>query len=144
MVGELQSKLEDAIKKLPQVKVPAAEIEQIAENAAGTVNSMLGEFIIVWRDLESVLCSKAEQIGGLSRRGMIREAATVLVNAGLLNRVQFDRLSRLQQIKNHIIHPTGVAVSGQEIQMAIDEIRLLVSHLIDPGEPLSCRSEPPK
>ena len=37
LVGELEGKLQDAIKKLPQLNVPEGDRQQIAENAAQTI-----------------------------------------------------------------------------------------------------------
>lgn len=41
LVRELEVKLEDAINKLPQVNVPAEEIQQVAENAASTASAVM-------------------------------------------------------------------------------------------------------
>jgi hypothetical protein len=134
LVGELKSKLEDAIKRLPQVQVPESEIEQVAENAAGTVSALVGEFIAAWRILEAELFSIAKFAHLSTHSTSPVASAAALQHAGIMEPAQIERFTRLRTIRNKIIHPTGTSVSGPEIQAAMEEIRLLMKSL--PGRSL--------
>ncbi len=147
LVSELQVKLEDAINKLPQVKVPVDEVQQVAENAASTVSALMGEFVAVWRDLEAALLVAATRFGWTSRRPMARDAMNHLRNCGVLGPRQLHRILSIRQIRNHVVHPTDVTVSEAEMRTAIVDAQWLhrfVSEVQPPDEgPLSCRPEPP-
>jgi hypothetical protein len=147
LVSELQMKLEDAIDKLPQVKVPVEEVQQVAENAASTLSAVMGEFVAAWRDLEGELMNAAARFGWNGRRPMVRDAMNYLRTYGVLEPPQMHRIINIQQIRNHVVHPTDVAVSETEMRAAIDDAQLFQRHLsaAEPpdGGPLSCRPEPP-
>lgn len=147
LVQELQVKLEDAINKLPQVKVPADEVQQVAENAASTVSAVMGDFVAAWRDLEGELLKTAARFAWNGRRPMVRDAMNHLRTCGVLEPHQMHRIINIQQIRNHVVHPTDVAVSEGEMRVAIDDAQLFErllreAHPPDDG-PLSCRPEPP-
>lgn len=85
LIGELQGKLEDAINKLPQVQVPADEMQSVVENAAVTRNTLVGEFFAAWRLLEAAMFSLASEFGWCQHTAAhIREAVEHLEGEGLV------------------------------------------------------------
>ncbi|MBL8869711.1 MAG: hypothetical protein JNK90_07945 [Planctomycetaceae bacterium] len=124
---ELEHKIEDAIRKLPQVEVPHTEIDQIAESAASSVSEMMGDFVSAWRLLEGRAIKNAGHIGGRSTN--FRQAIDTLRKSGDLDSHQFTIASELSQLKNHLIHPTGVSVSTEELRNAIRSILALIAAL---------------
>jgi hypothetical protein len=127
LVNDLEVKLEDAITKLPQVKVPEVEVEQVAENAASRVSGLMGEFISAWRTLEGQVFKIAEGFG--EHRCMYRRAIELLGTNRVLRSHHVMRAKRLNDLRNHIVHPTGVAVSEKDLQYAVNEIRNLIEIL---------------
>jgi hypothetical protein len=99
--GEVTSKLEAALDRLSKVTVPAEEIEVVAEQAAGRVNSALGEFIAAWKDLEAAFHAAAEERGHTLAPG-----ATVdeLVHVGVLSREDAVGYSELRRFRNRVVH----------------------------------------
>jgi hypothetical protein len=123
LAEELAAKLEDAIKKLPQVKVPAAEVEQVAEDAASRISNLMGEFVASWRTLEEHVLDVASRHGEKTKD--FKSALEVLHKNGVLHGRR-DRALRLRQLRNHVVHPTGVTVSPQQLERALSEIRDLI------------------
>lgn len=135
LVHELEGKLADAIKKLPQVSVPVSEVDQVAENAASSTSSLMGDFVSAWRLLEGRLQKVTEKYG--EKHPMVRRSIDHLYKEGLLNAEQRDRVMRLSQMRNHIVHPTGVSVTQTELEEAVREILALIEVVggFDSGEP---------
>jgi|GEM_PF-4001725 len=71
LVSELAGKVEDAIRKLPQVRVPQSEVEQIAENAATTRDERV----------QAVLAALDDANRRKAAREAIRSAAVRLFSA---------------------------------------------------------------
>jgi hypothetical protein len=127
LISEVDGKLNDAINKLPQLKIPQAEVEQIAENAASNVSVLVGDFIMVWRILETEILRKAAEAGVETKSLM--QACEVLVSKGVLDTADHQSLRRVQAIRNHLLHPTGVAVSEDDLQSAIRRLLHIITSL---------------
>lgn len=133
LVGELEGKLEDAISKLPQVQVPQAEVEQLAENAASSMSERVGEFISVWRELEKKTQEHAGEEG--QRHFHVRKWFEVLRDSGKLAEEEFTRAMWLSHFRNHLVHSTGQSPDKDEIAKAIRSLLDLLVKLESPDEP---------
>lgn len=133
LASELEGTLEDAIKKLPQVEVPQSEIEQVAENAASSVNETLGEFLYAWRELEKRVF---EASGESDRPGAsVYRAIQFLKGDGRLDEVQFRRILSLSQFRNHLVHYAGYVPETAEMRKAIEDIVALWAMIDDLEDP---------
>lgn len=124
LVGEIEPKLQDAINKLPQLKVPEAEVEQIAENAASNISELVGEFISAWKILEAAAFDKSEEFGVRTHNAL--SAFRLLRERDIFDDAQLTEAHRVSRVKNHLIHPTGVEVSESEIRQTIRDILKLI------------------
>jgi hypothetical protein len=121
---DLEEKINDALLKLPQLKVPEAEVTDIAENAAENSNSLLGDFVTAWRILERHVQYKAAELG--TPTDSITKAAEALREAGTFDETKFNALRRTFEIRNHVIHPTELTMSELDLRGAIATILLLI------------------
>lgn len=127
LAKELEEKLVDALNKLPQVKVPEAEVNNVAESAAENVSSVLGDFISVWRILEQHIDKKSAELGCKPHHTF--EAMKTLRQHGVFNREQFAELREVYNIRNHIVHPTDIILSEADIILAIQKILRFIDDL---------------
>ncbi len=131
LVNELEGKLENAINKLPQVKVPEAEVEQVAEHAASGISELMGEFVSAWRVLEGRVIRGAGKYNTepLGLRVSFRRALDILRRNGVLEVRHCERAMLLSEVKNHLVHPTGVSLSPEELRSSLRGIRALAETL---------------
>ena len=132
LVGELEGKLEDAIKKLPQVEVPRAEVEQVAENAASSMSEKVGEFISIWRELEKRILKAADEDG--QRHLSFRKAVEDLKASGKLSDEEFSRALSLSHFRNRLVHSTGHSPEKDEIANATRSLLYLTIRFKRPDE----------
>jgi len=129
LVAELRPILEGAIRNLPQVSVPAEEVETIAENVATNMNALVGEFISIWRLLEELLFSKWRDFGNLDARTNIREAARSLRYLGRISIQDYAELQYLVKIRNQIVHNGAATFTEGQIRNVIEQILGLMQRL---------------
>lgn len=127
LADDLEEKLKDAIAKLPQLRVPEAEVTDIAENAAENASLLLGDFITAWRILESQVQRKAAELGKPTLS--ITKAAEVLRDAGTFDESKFNALRKTFEIRNHVIHPTALTMSEVDLRGAIATIIVLIESI---------------
>jgi hypothetical protein len=131
LVGELEGKLEDAIKKIPQVQVPVSEVEQLAENAAGRTNEQVGEFILLWRELERQAI--ADPDNETKRPWEFRKWIKLLREKVTLADDELAQAMWLNQIRNHLVHPSGLSPEVEDIAKANEFLRKLIDRLREWG-----------
>jgi uncharacterized protein YutE (UPF0331/DUF86 family) len=124
LASELQEKLNEALTKLPQVKVPEAEVNNIAENAAENLSVTLGEFVSAWRVLESHILEKLNEHGKSTHR--IFESGKLLKELGVFDEQQEHTFRKMQRIRNQIVHPAEVKVSEAEIRNTTKSMLVLI------------------
>ncbi len=113
LASELTEKLQEAIDKLPKVKVPESDVEYIFENAAGNANAILGEFLTVWRNLESRILGLAASMDFFTDH--VVAAAHKLLDCGRIDVQQLTRIKIINEARNLIVHQRSVETSEAEI-----------------------------
>lgn len=134
LVSELQIKLEDAIAKLAQVRVPSEEVENVVVNAAANVSSLLGDFIVAWKNFERIVIYKAKEAlpeieTKLGKRLTFYHAHQYLTEINLLNEQHQVGIQRAQQIRNNVVHHADESFSDSEIEQAKEKILLYTNWL---------------
>jgi len=132
LVSELEEKLEDAIRKLPQVNVPGTEVEQIAENAAKSISQLTGEFISAWRVFEGRVVERAQDYE--KKATYFRRAIDILRRNGVFHIDHCERAMLLCDTKKHLVHSTGVSLSPDVLRHALKDIRVLTGILLGDEE----------
>lgn len=131
-VGELQAILEEAIKKLPQVSVPANEVETVAENAAGTIHSLYGEYITVWTSILGHLqqkCRDLKLFEGRSHSVPPIAMLDALASASVLEPETAKRINVHRMIRNDIVHNPSAAVSATDLERFLSELKAIRTSL---------------
>jgi uncharacterized protein YutE (UPF0331/DUF86 family) len=122
LIGELQGKIESAIQKLPQVRVPVDEVQSVVDNVAINRNTLVGEFFAAWQLLESAMFSLAVEFGWAKGRvPFIRDAVEHLHSDGLVKDDEVLRIGKLRQLRNQIVHLDGPEVPDATLRTAIED-----------------------
>lgn len=126
LVQELEVKLEEALKKLPQVTVPASEIQQVAENAVDARHTALGMFFHSWATLEMSLIQTALHLDWQQSRPTIMSAADYLFELGVLDESAKSRISQIRKVRNLCSHAPMEEISHLAIKSIVEDIQLLI------------------
>lgn len=122
LADELLPLLENALQKLPQVTVPSDERETVAESAATTLSSLVGDFIGAWRIIERHL---NRLTGGTERRLMtVLAALAQLQRTNSIDPELANKIRQVSSFRNQLVHNTGASFSEQDVQ---DSIRASLS-----------------
>ncbi len=123
--GEVLPALRNAIDRLPDVTVPEAEIEGVAENAASTAGATVEDFILKWQELEATI------LGLLPPGSRYVPNGNELLNRGFLRQTLIGTYDRIRQLRNQLVHAHGIEVDESRIVAAIDEIDDIVDWIED-------------
>ncbi|APW58668.1 HEPN domain-containing protein [Paludisphaera borealis] len=126
LIGEVKPKLQEAIRKLSKVKVPAEDAEAVAESVARRVNATIGEFISDWQQLESAIERRAEAQG---RPRRMQHSGEELVKLGILDRLMLDEYNKVRRLRNSIVHGPGSQIPLNTIEATLpilEELLVLV------------------
>jgi hypothetical protein len=140
LVDELKPKIVAAIEKLPRVSVPREEADAVAENVARGVHAVIGEFISLWQQIESVVVSR------LKRRGIQGSRVpngAELLSYGLIDGGNVPLFDAMRATRNEIVHGPAINVPADIIRgyiaslqklLAIAEERGYIEHLAELSE----------
>ncbi|GGI82301.1 hypothetical protein GCM10007978_20120 [Shewanella hanedai] len=115
LVGEIENYLEKAIKNIDLISVPIDDKETVAESVMSNINQLYGDFIILWKKLDSQINSLAglyylnvRQVSGAHgiRQGKVPFFIMFkdMKKKNLLSDELFDKISTLQQFRNVLMH----------------------------------------
>lgn len=97
--------LEDAILSLDKITVPEDEREELAENVVINNSEHYGEFILLWKKLESKLSDLAYKSGVIVDKGrLLPLIENELHTASLINEDVLKNIHQLRQVRNMIVH----------------------------------------
>jgi hypothetical protein len=140
LVDELKPKLVAAIEKLPRVSVPRAEADAVAENVARGVHAVIGEFISLWQQIESVVVSRLKRRGVQNSR---TPSGGELLGYGLIDSGNVALFDTMRATRNEIVHGPAINVpadviggyiaSLQKLLTTIEE-RSYIDHLAEMSE----------
>jgi hypothetical protein len=124
LIDEVKPKLLDAIGKLSNVTVPAEEVELVAESAARSVNTAVGEFIGAWQQLEAAITRMVTARGGRNRPAIY--PARELRRMGILDEMQANLYDEVRRLRNRVVHGPATDVPVELIQRAVADLRCLL------------------
>lgn len=104
---------------------PPKEVNVLAENAASNLSGLVGEFVNSWRAVEDEM----QNHGWNARHSPWPAFHEVLHQLKLKNAItleQLERVSELRMMRNHVIHPTGITLSEEELRLAIEQVHALI------------------
>jgi hypothetical protein len=115
---DLNEKIEDAIRKLPQVNIPNEEVKNVAENSVQTVSLFYGNYILNWKYLEDIILSRVlqEDPNIKIRHLNVGSALAFLRKKDLLDDDDVKDVKILYEVRNFIVHPSDRVLTDFEIE----------------------------
>ncbi|MGZ8238951.1 MAG: hypothetical protein ACXWTY_13890 [Methylobacter sp.] len=121
LAKDVKEKLTQAIENLDKVNVSDEQKEEVAENIASNINALYGDFIRSWNTIQEILLHISNKALGndpikSKTRVTISKAVIKLSENGILPSEFFDRYTYLRQVRNYIVHNTGIPISENELE----------------------------
>ncbi|WP_146036643.1 HEPN domain-containing protein [Pseudomonas protegens] len=134
---EVKDKLAQAIKGLDKVQVSSEQKEDVAENIASSMNSVVGEFLFGWNIVYELLFKLAylsdSEIGKTSitkrERASARVFASGLLKENIIEKELCDEITQLQAIRNLVVHNSAYANGEGELPSFLAKLNSLKSKL---------------
>ena len=106
LISEIKPKLQKAIDNLDKVTVPEQEKDNLAENVVVNINSLYGEFIILWRVVESELERLFVPIASDSPKILYPPTMMLgpLTSTKVLDQELAEQIKFLSRLRNSIVH----------------------------------------
>lgn len=144
LVNELKEKLQEAVDKLDKIEVPEDDKESIAENVAGNLNYLSGEFIQLWRELEAeiirlFIISNSSLNKYLLEENKLptgtrfspRELLDELREIKLISDDIYIQILKLFKFRNQLVHSTDTVFEELDISDQILKLKEIMNYLKD-------------
>lgn len=132
LIKEVRKPIEEAIDHLDKLVIPENEKETIAENFAANRGPLYGEFILIWKQIESELIRIQDVLSNESQPRRFRGAGSAieeLHNAQLIDEKQYSILNHSRKIRNMIVHAQDTEVNNNALSTAILESEYILEWL---------------
>ena len=145
LVSEVGAYLQRALDNLDRIHLPDEDKEQVAENVVSNISAGYGEFIRLWKSLESVLnrMSTDLELETTSdvERFSTRQVLGSLSDNELIDKDLYEEAIALSELRNILVHDASVAINEQEIESYIRRLENLITTLKAISKPVSFHDE---
>lgn len=138
LVSDVKPKIEEAINNLDKILVPEEERDELAEVVASNSSALYGEFILLWRNLESTLYKMAEDSNLPSRyndgrklRLPMMEIQRALAESEVIDKPLYHEIRHASKIRNMIVHKPDHMFSDGEMAAHVNNLKRLLVHLLN-------------
>jgi uncharacterized protein YajQ (UPF0234 family) len=133
LVNEVKPKIQDAINNLDKVEVPEDEREELAEIVAIKTNSLFGEYIQKWKQIEKVLFQLCEACLEKTSDKRMRYSPMLsireLSSSGKLEKSMYHELQEANSVRNIIVHESDHHFSPDELLYRIANLDRILDSL---------------
>lgn len=134
---EVKDKLAQALEGLDKVQVSSEQKEEVAENIASSMSSVVGEFLFGWNAVYELLFRLAylsdSEVGklGVTKRERIdaRVIANELLKEGVLDKGVADEIIQLQAVRNMVVHSSAYATGEGDFPAFLNNLNALKAKL---------------
>lgn len=134
---EVKDKLAQALEGLDKVQVSSEQKEEVAENIASSMSSVVGDFLFGWNAVHELLFRLAylsdSEVGklGVTKRERIdaRVIAYELLKEGVLDKGVADEIIQLQAVRNMVVHSSAYATGESEFSAFLNNLNALKAKL---------------
>jgi len=130
LVDEIKPKLEKAIENLDRVEVPANDRENLAESVAINANTLYGEYIQLWKEVEKLiydifnlwLDKKMSQEDRRSIRYNTSKMIKLLVENKIIEKPFYHTIQEAMYFRNVIVHETDMKFTESELHYKVQNL----------------------
>lgn len=130
LIDELKPKIDAAIRTLPEVTVPREEVDAIAANVARGVHAVIGEFISLWHQIESVVAARLKYRGAPEVRNA---RGRDLLAYGLVSKENATLFDEMRNTRNEIVHGVAIDLPVELIQGYLGSLQMLLTSVEELG-----------
>lgn len=131
---KLKEVLNKAIDNLDKIKLSEVEQADITETVVGNFNHLHGEFMAKWRNLLKVVYKLVDEKIKMTSPDLVKEKRffstdlKLLAETGIIDRKTQTYISKLNQIRNEIVH-NSETLTKEEVTYYIEDIKALTELL---------------
>jgi hypothetical protein len=137
LAKEVKDKLAQALEGLDRVQVSSEQKEDVAENIASSMSSVVGEFLFGWNAVYELIFKLAylsdSEIGKLSiskrERFSARTFAAGLLSEEVIDKEVCDEIVQLHAVRNLVVHNAAYASGESELVSFLNKLNSLKSTL---------------
>lgn len=142
LVEEVEGFLQKAIDRLDDVHVPEHDKDQVAENIVANISERYGEFILVWKTIDSTITqlvkqSLPEELRSSSRPISLTERLGLLDLQDTLLEEELGQILELSDVRNKIVHDANFELTEVELDSYTRMARAMLERLDELSAPAS-------
>jgi hypothetical protein len=134
----VRGKLHEALDKLDQVCIADEELELVAENIVGNLNTAYGEFLSRWKELvellqELVSISAPGERNQLEYYGYLGSPSALirtLSKKNVLDKQVCQQLKEFLEFRNALVHGTGVKIPEETVLLFANRVKRQVDEIL--------------
>ncbi|CAI2493837.1 HEPN domain-containing protein [Serratia plymuthica] len=128
ITNEIRPILEDAIASLDKITVPEDEREELAENVVINNSEHYGDFIVLWKKLESKISEAAYKNGtSISKFPFFARPEKELHSANIISEDILKSISQLREVRNIIVHNSNKDFSIDDLVFYNQQIKSIIN-----------------
>ncbi|AFE57665.1 hypothetical protein Q7S_07105 [Rahnella aquatilis HX2] len=129
LVDDIKPILDEAIQSLDKIKISESEREELAENALISNSQHYGDFILLWKKLESKIFELAYKNGVVSAHSAYNFAKveSELYSSKLIAEDVYNNIRQIRTVRNMIVHSVNNEISVEDLVF----YNQLMKHLIN-------------
>ncbi len=142
LVEGVESFIQKAIDRLDRVHVPEDDKDQIAENIVASISAKYGEFILVWKSIDSTITQLVKQslpkdLRSSSRPISLRDRLGLLDLQNTLHEEELGQILKLSDVRNRVVHDANVELTEAELDNYTRMARAILERLDELSAPAS-------
>lgn len=136
LIDEVSPKITEAIANLDSIEVPEEERDELAEKVAIKTNTLYGEYIQRWKEIEGILFTlyltaypSNDEILHKKLLHSPRILAREIANIGWIGKRTLKGLDEVSDVRNIIVHEPGHPFSAEQLSEHMKLVDYLIDHL---------------
>lgn len=119
---KVKSIIQDAIRNLDKVIIDEEEKEELAENAAINLNKYYGEFVVKWKEVESILATLNLKNPDSKKSFSSMYIIQYLYELGYVNEKEMENFNDLRGLRNLIVHESNLNLNEIKLNSAFKDL----------------------
>lgn len=131
--SDVKNIIQEAIKNLDKVNITEEDKEELAENAAISLNKIYGDFVVKWKKLDNILAllNNGNENPHYNSQKTKDSAFRELVKNELLNIRDYETYLNLRHIRNKIVHDANFELDEFYLNQALKDLEIVTDKLIN-------------
>ncbi|WP_461196519.1 YegP family protein [Acinetobacter pittii] len=131
--SDVKNIIQEAIKNLDKVNITEEDKEELAENAAISLNKIYGDFVVKWKKMDNILTLLNNENENLhyNSQKLKDNSFRTLVKNKLLNIRDYETYLNLRHIRNKIVHEANFELDEFYLNQALKDLEIITDKLVN-------------